>query len=422
MKLLIKSVKIIDPTSPHNGKVKDILIENGKIKSIKDKISADKNINVHNGKGQCVSPGWFDLRANFRDPGLEYKEDLNSGMKAAAAGGFTGVAVMPSTHPPIHSKAQVEYIKNKSAKGIVDVFPVAAVSNNLEGKDLTEMYDMFLSGAVAFSDDKNSVKDAGLLLRALLYAKNFNGLIMNYPNDATVSDKGKMNESITSALLGMKGMPAIAEEIIVARDLYLAEYTESRIHFSTISSAGSVELIRKAKAKGIKVTADVAAHQIALDDSSLSEFDSNYKVKPPLRTKKDISALKKGLADGTIDVICSDHSPEDEENKKTEFDYAAYGIIGLETAFAIANTQLEKMLKTGDIINKFAVRPREILNLPVPSVKEGNEANITIFDINKKWTFATENIRSKSKNTPFVGTNFKGRVAAVYNNGQFMIS
>lgn len=423
MNLLLKNARIIDPNSPHNGKNADVLIENGVIRAVKAGIKAEKGTKIIESGNLCVSPGWFDMQANFRDPGFEYKEDLVSGMNAAAAGGFTGVAVMPSTHPPVHTKAEVEYIVNKTvnAASPVQVHPVGCISHNRDGKDIAEMYDMHLSGAVAFSDDKRAVSNSGLLMRALLYAKNFNGLVITHCDDKSISQEGKVNEGVTSTRLGLKGMPALAEELMVARNIYLAEYTDTRIHFSSVSSARSVELIREAKAKGLEVTASVNAYHLALDETLLEEFDTNYKVTPPLRTKQDVEALRKAVADGTIDAITSDHSPEDIENKEVEFDHAAFGMLGLETAYALVNSAKGK-LRTEVLVNRLAVRPREILNIPVPVIAEGEKANITFFDPESEWQFEAQHIRSKSRNTPFIGTKFKGRVLGVYNRKQLVIN
>lgn len=421
MNLLLKSALIIDPNSPHKGKRQDILIENGVIRSIKGSVKAEKNVKVIEGKNLCASPGWFDMQVNFRDPGFEHKEDINSGIRAAAFGGFTGVAVMPSTNPPIHSKAEVEYIKNKSAGEIVDVYPVGTVSHKLEGKDISEMYDMHLSGAVAFSDDKKPVADAGLLMRALLYAKNFGGTIMTHCDDKSISAEGKMNEGIISTTLGLKGKPALAEELMVARNIFLAEYTVAKIHISSVSTGKSVSLIKEAKAKKLNITASVNAHHLMLDDSMLTEFDTNYKVNPPLRTQADIEALKKGIADGTIDAIVSDHLPQDIESKAVEFDYADNGMTGLETAFALVNTVKGK-ISIEQLVNKLAIRPREILNLNIPSIKEGEKANITFFDPEHEWQFTEKHIRSKSRNTPFIGKKFKGKVIGICNKGKVSLN
>jgi dihydroorotase len=407
-----------------NGKVKDIFIKDGIIKKIADKISEKeigKNVKVFDQKGSCVSIGWFDMKANFRDPGHEMKEDIFSGMEAAKAGGFTGVALMPSTNPTLQTKADVEYILNKSKNNLVDIFPVGALSVNREGKDLSEMFDMKQAGAVAFTDDKHSVMDSGLMLRALQYSKNIDSLIISFADEKNISGKNLMNESVNSVYFGMKGSPSIAEELTVQRDLKLCEYAGAKIHFSTISSAGAVDLIRKAKKAGLKVTAEICSHQLCFDDSTLHDYDTNYKVKPPFRTKNDIKELIKGLEDGTIDVICSDHSPEDTEAKNVEFEFADFGIIGLETAFAAANTQLHKKLSIEQIIEKFTTQPREILNISVPEIKEGAVANLTLFNPATEWTFTKDHIKSKSQNTPFINYKFKGKVLAIANNSDFEI-
>lgn len=417
MKILLQSATITDPNSPYNGKKKDILIENGIITSIENKIER-KGVQVVDAKSLFVSPGWFDLNVSFCDPGYEIKEDIHSGCRAAAAAGFTGVALMPETLPAIHSKSEVEYIATKAKGNVVDVYPVGAVSIGREGKDMAELYDMYSSGAVAFSDGTRAIQDAGLLSRALLYAKGFNGMVMTWCEDAAIAAKGKMNEGAMSTELGMKGIPALAEELMVARNIYLAEYNDAPIHFSIVSTAKSVELIKAAKKKGLKVTADTAAHHLVLDDTVLAGFDSHYKVKPPLRTKADIKALIQGLKDGTIDAICSQHIPEDAEHKAIEFEIAGYGMIGLQTAFSLINHALGKTLTIDQIIEKIAINPRKMLGLPVPSIKEGEKANLTVFSTEKEWTLTKEMILSKSQNTPFINKKLKGKATAVINNDQ----
>jgi dihydroorotase len=416
MHILIKSAKILDKSSAFHGKTADILIEDGIIKQIGENLKSNK-AEIIEKENLHVSIGWFDMRVNFRDPGFEYKEDIFSGIKAAASGGFTGVLVMPSTLPPIHSKAEVEYIRNKSKGAVVDVFPAGTVSHRLEGKDLSEMYDMHLSGAIAFTDDKQAVSDPGLLQKALLYVKGFNGLIISFPEDKKIASDGKINEGVISTSTGLKGTPALAEELMIARDIYLTEYTDSRLHIATVSSAKSVELIRQAKKKGLQITAEVTAHHLALDESELLDFDSNFKVKPPLRTSEDIKALVEGLADGTIDVICSDHSPEDIEMKQREFDHAAFGTIGLESAFGAANAAVSASIDVEDLIEKISINPRKVLGLKIPAIKEGEKANLTLFTPNEEWTFDQQHIKSKSNNTPFKGKKLRGRAVAVINNG-----
>lgn len=421
MNILIKSAQIIDSNSPFNGKTMDVLIENGIIKSIKSKISPDKNVKVIEAENLHLSAGWFDMQVNFCDPGFEYKEDLHSGTKAAASGGFTGVAVVSSTNPPIHSKSEVQYIINKTADSIVDVYPIGTLSHKLEGKDLSEMYDMQQAGAIAFSDDKKTVENAGLLMRALLYAQNFDGLIITHCDERSISLDGKMNEGITSTKLGLKGIPALAEEVMVNRNIFLADYTNSSIHIANVSTQKSVELIKQAKTKGLKVTASINAYNIALDDSTLMSFDSNLKTNPPLRTKVDIEALQKGIADGTIDVITSDHRPQDIESKDIEFDHASNGMIGLETAFALINSHKGK-IKIETIIEKLSNNPRRILKLKQPKIAEGELANLTIFNPEFEWMFEKKNSRSKSANSPFIGVKLKGKIIGIINKKQVHIN
>jgi dihydroorotase len=417
MKLLIRQARITDPNSIWNNKVTDLLIEEGRIVKIGNALPADKDTTEFSAKNLHLSPGWFDMQSNFRDPGFEYKEDLHSGASAAAAGGFTGAALLPSTSPPVSSKSGVEYIRNKAKGMLVDLYPIGTVSHLLEGKEMAEMYDMHLSGAVAFSDDKTPIKQAGLLLRALLYTKNFNKLILTHCDDQSISADGKMHEGLASTQLGLKGIPALAEEVMLARNIQLAEYADAALHISSVSTAGSVTLIRSAKAKGLCISASVNAHHLALTDTTLEGFDSNLKVNPPLRGTADIAALKAGLADGTLEVIVSDHSPEDTENKVLEFDLASFGMLGLETAYSLANTF--SGLAPEALVRCLSINPRNLLGLPSLVVQEGAQANITLFDPQLEWTYTTKDIRSKSRNTPFVGHTFTGKVLGVYNNAQF---
>jgi len=413
MNLLIKSATILDPGSPFHQQIADILIENGVITRIADDIEADAKL--IEAEGKYVSPGFFDLNCNIGELGLETKEDITSGTRAAAAGGFTGLAMMPNTANPVHSKAEVEYLVNRSKGNLVDVYPLGAISHKREGKDLAEMYDMYLSGARAFTDGNRPVQDAGLMERALLYAQGFDALVFSYPEDTAIAGKAKVNEGEISTLLGMKGIPSLAEELMIARDLYLAEYTVSKIHFSTISTARSVELIREAKRKGLEVTCDVAAHHLILTDEALLGFDSQYKVKPPLRTKDDVKALINGLKDGTIDAIVSQHTPHEIEFKDVEFEVAAYGMVGFQTALPLA---LKTGLPVELLVEKLAINPREILGVDVPVIAEGEKANLVLFDIDAEWEYNSKSNVSKSVNSPFIGDTLKGKVLLTYNNKQ----
>jgi len=413
MNLLIKSATLIDPRSPFHQKITDILIEDGIITRLSPRIKADAPI--FDAKGKYVSPGFFDLNCNIGELGFETKETLETGSRAAAAGGFTGLALMPNTQPPVHSKAEVEYLFNRAKNNLVDVYPLGTISHKREGKDMAEMYDMFLSGAKAFTDGNRPVQDAGLMERALLYTQGFKALVFSYPEDTAIAGKAKVNEGEVSTLLGMKGIPALAEELMIARDLYLAEYTGSKIHFSTISTARSVELIKEAKKKGLQVTCDVAAYHLVLTDDELKGFDSNFKVKPPLRIQKDADALIAGLKDGTIDAIVSQHTPHEIEFKDVEFEVAEYGNVGLQTTFSLA---IQAGLDMELIIEKLAISPRKILDIELPGIAEGQKANLIIFDADEEWEYNKANNQSKSSNSPFIGQNLKGKVLLTCNNNQ----
>ncbi len=420
MNLLIKQATIVDSNSSHNGKVVDILIEKGVITQIKKSITPEKGIKTIEGDNLHVSAGWLDMQVNFCDPGNEHKETLEKGLKAAAKGGFTGVAVMSGTNPPLHNKAQIDYVVNKAKSNAVDVYPVGTLSYNQEGKDLSEMYDMQLSGAVAFSDYKKPIKDAGLILRALQYSNNINSFIITHCDDKTISHGGLMNEGVISTRLGLKGMPALAEEIMLQRNIQILEYIGGKMHIPTISTKGSVELIKKAKAKKLNITCGVAAYNLLLDETEVEGFDTNFKVNPPLRTKEDVEALKKAVADGIIDVIVSDHNPQDIESKDLEFDLADNGMVGLESCFGVANAALSSKAALETLIDTLTKNPRTILGLKEISVKEGEEANLTIFNPGKKFVFEKSHIVSSNKNSGFIGKELKGEVIAVINKDKFL--
>lgn len=415
MNLLITDVTIADPNSQFNQKTCDVRVEQGKITAIGNNLKPANKEEVFDGTGAILSPGFFDLNCSIGDPGFETKEDVETATRAAMSGGFTGLAVLPHTKPVVHSKGEVAYIINKAKGNLVDVLPVGAVSHDLEGKELAEMYDMQQSGAVAFSDGSRPITDDGFMSRALQYVKGFNGLMMVHPENKSIAGKSQINESKTSVLLGMKGVPALAEEMHISRDIFLATYHDAPLHISNITTAGSVALIKRAKKDGVKISCDVAAHYLVFTEELLNDFDSNYKVKPPLRGKSDIKALLNGLKDGTIDAVCSQHRPQEIEFKAVEFEIASYGIIALQTVLPLL---IKAGLDATQIAEKLSINPRKLLNLPVPVIAENAEANFTVYHPTKEWEYNTTNNQSKSANSPLLNKKLTGKVQLVYNNKQ----
>jgi dihydroorotase len=421
MQLLLKNVKIIDATKEiEKFSLQDISIEDGKIAQIGQNLTEKTNAIIWDCEGAVVSSGWMDVGIQTGDPGFEHREDLQTAAAAAAAGGFTAVACFPNTNPVVHSKSEVLYVKNSTQSSIVNFFPIGAVSQNCEGKDLAELFDMFQSGAVAFSDGRKSIQDSGLLLRAMDYAKAFNGLIFNHPHLKTIASGGQMHEGYVSTSLGLKGLPSIAEEVMVQRDLSLSEYAGARLHIHLISTEKSVALIRAAKKAGLPITASVAIANLCFTDEKLTEFDTNWKVLPPLRQETDRKALVKGVEDGTIDFICSNHNPQDIEAKNLEFTYADFGMSGLETALALSCTHLLKKLTLRELIEKWAIQPRKTLGLPIPKIEIGALAELTIFQPDQKWTFLEKNLQSKSANSPLFETELKGKVLGIVNGKKYL--
>ncbi len=417
---LLKSAILRSPGHSLNGKKVDLLVTHGKINQLSGKsITETKVDEVIDCQGLSISPGWFDMQVNFREPGYEYKEEIATGLEAAKAGGFTGVALMPSTKPAIQSRSEVEYVIRKAQNSGVDLIPVGCISVNREGVDIAEMYDMYQAGARAFSDDQRPVKDAGLMLRVLQYSLNFGGLVFSFPEDTSISGKGQVNESEVTISLGIKTSPAMAEELCIARDIELSKYAEAPIHFNTISTSKGVELIRQAKKAGLQVSAGVSMNHLVLDDSSLEGFDSNFKIKPPLRSKADRKALIAGLKDGTIDVIVSDHRPEDEESKVREFEHASYGTIGLESLFGLAGKYIIPEIGMDNFINAVSIKPRILMDAPQALIETGANANFTIFSEDEEYDFDKKHIRSKSMNTPYLGELMKGKVKGVLNQGVY---
>jgi len=423
MTVLIKQARIISPSSPLNGQIKDILITGGIITRIADSIkdTADRVIEQ---KDLCVSTGWMDIFSSFGDPGHEYKETLETGAAAAAAGGFTDVMVLPNTNPVVQSKTQVEYIVQKAKDLAVTIHPIGAVTKNAEGKDLAEMYDMHQSGAAAFGDGTHTIQSSGIVLKALQYVKSFNGTIIQIPDDKSIGTNGLINEGIVSTQLGLPGKPAIAEELMVARDIKLARYTESKLHFTGVTTAKSLEYIKRAKDGGIPVSCSVTPYHLFFTDDAMKEYDTNLKVNPPLRTESDRQALLKGLADGTVDCIASHHFPQNWDSKTCEFEYAAAGMIGLESLFGvlgelgIGNSELG----LEQLVQLLSVNPRKIFGMALPEIKEGAVACLTFFNPAEEYTFDESMIHSKSKNTPFIGKKLKGKVTGIINKGKVVIN
>jgi len=411
MQILLKNARIFDGNPEIRSQ--DILIQHGIIEAMGDKIPVPSGAEVWESPELSVSPGWLDIGVYAADPGYEHREDLSSAAAAAAAGGFTALACFPNTDPALHTKSEILYVKNKSAGLPVHCYPIGAVSQDCAGKDLAELFDMHAAGAVAFSDGKRAVQDAGLLLRALQYAKAFNGLVINVPHHNTIAAGGQMHEGVMSTSLGLKGLPALAEELMVQRDLSLLEYSGGRLHIHLISTVKSVEMIRAAKNAGLPVTCSVSVANLCFNDEKLIDFDSNWKVVPPLRSQSDSRALLEGITDGTIDFICSNHTPWHEEAKNLEFTYADFGMIGLETVFALCRTFLNKTLTVEKLVEKMSLAPRQILGLPTPKIAVGERAELSVFDPNAEWALEGKAIRSKSRNTPLIGQTFKGKVLGI---------
>lgn len=419
MKVLIKKVKILDQSSAYNGQVKDISILNGKISHIADEITDENFDYLISGEALHISSGWVDLRADFCDPGFEHKEDISSGLDAAAAGGFTHVHVVPSTQPVIDNKGQIQYLIQQASGHVVQLHPIGAITKGLKGESLAELYDMYSCGVHLFSDDQKEV-NAGIALRALRYIQNFGGRIVIYPNDRSINGKGIVNEGVASTRTGLKAIPTIAETIQVQRDLSLLAYTDSALHFGGISSAESVDLIREAKKKGYDLTCDVHLDNLLYMESDLIDFDVHYKVRPPLRSEEDRKVLWEGLKDGTIDGIVSNHRPLDAEETELEFDYAGYGNIHLQTLFSslISANQLD----LAKIVHILSFQNRKIAGITENTLAVGSTLDCTIFDVHTNWKFSHENNLSKSLNNPFLNQELKGKVHSVFNNGQFYIT
>ena len=417
MNILLKSVKIIDKNTTYHHQIKDVLIEKGIITEISNKITKPKNYKEIAIPNLHISNGWFDTSVSFGEPGFEERECIEHGLEVAAKSGFTAVAINPNTNPVIDHKAAVEFLKNKAIGKAVDLYPIGNLTQHAEGKELAEFFDMQNSGAIAFGDYNKTISNANLLKLALLYAQSFDGLMMSFPQDKNLSTLGFVNESANNTKLGLKSIPALSEELQIVRDLFLLEYTDGKLHIPTISTAKSVKLIRDAKKKGLKISCSVTPHHLVLTDEELKGFDTNYKVLPPLRSLKDTKALIKGVKDGTIDIVTSDHNPIDIENKKVEFENAYYGTIGLESAFG----SIQTLLGLDTTIDSLTEKPRAIFGLPQLKIAKGEKANLALFDPEIEYTFNEENILSKSINSAFLGKDLKGKVYGIYSNNQLVL-
>ncbi|MGY5356119.1 dihydroorotase [Wenyingzhuangia sp. IMCC45467] len=413
MNILLKSATVFDPKSTHHKKTVDVLIENGLISKIDNSINCPQNCDEINLENLTISNGWFDASVSFGEPGYEDRETIENGIQVAAKSGFTQIGLNSNCYPFTDSKSMVNYLKTKATGSSVTIYPIGSLTKNSEGTEIAELYDMQQAGAIAFNDYKKGIKNANLVKIALQYTQSFGGLVMSYPNNCNIAGEGIVNEGINSTRLGLKGIPSLAEELQVSRDLFLLEYTGGKLHIPTISTAKSVTLIKEAKAKGLQITCSVSADHLTITDEELKSFDANYKITPPLRTQSDVDALIKGLKEGTIDFITSDHDPIDIENKKLEFNLALDGSIGLESLFV----SLQEILDLELIIEKLTTTPQTIFGLKTSTINVGEKANLSLFTTQGTGTFTLNNILSTSTNSAYLGKKTTGKVYGTYNNG-----
>jgi dihydroorotase len=421
MQLLLKKGRLVDPAAGRDEEI-DLLIRDGVIERM------GANLAVHDAqsydlKGKVIAPGFIDMHVHLREPGFEYKETILTGAAAAAAGGFTAVCCMPNTEPAIDDESVVRYIQSKAKSalnGLVDVYPVAAVTKGRRGEQLAPLAELSDAGAVAFSDDGAPVYDAEIMRRAMEYAAMFGKPVIQHAQEMSMTKGGVMNEGSVSTALGLPGMPSLAEDIMVSRDIQICRYTRGQYHVAHLSTAGAVDLVRRGKGEGVNVTCEVTPHHFTLTDEAVRGYNTNTKMNPPLRTSSDVEAVRKGLRDGTIDVIATDHAPHSFDEKEVEFQFAPFGIVGLETAIGIIVTELVQsgVLTLAQMIEKLSVNPRRILHLPSIVVAEGEAANLTIFDPAAEWIVDPPSLKSRSKNTPFGGRKLIGKPIGVLNNGQ----
>lgn len=417
MNIIIRQATIVDPKSPFHNQTVDVKINNGVFEKISPTLPKENGyqeieiLNLH------LSQGWFDSSVSLGEPGFEDRESIANGLQVAAKSGFTAIALQPNSFPVIDNQSQVHFVQQKANGSATNLYPIGALTKKSEGLDLAELYDMKNAGAIAFGDYNKSLSNANLLKIGLQYVQDFDGLVIAFCQDEKIKGNGVINEGIVSTRLGLKGIPNLAEELIVARNLFLLEYTGGKLHIPTISTAKSVDLIREAKAKGLQVTCSVAVHHLVLTDEKLDGFDSRYKVTPPLRTETNRKALLDGILDNTIDCITSDHNPIDIEHKKMEFDVAKNGTIGLESAFGALLT----VLPLEKVIEKLTAG-KSIFNVTSTEIKEGSTVEISLFSVDNDWEFSKENILSKSKNSAFLGVKMKGKAIGIYNNTTLVVS
>lgn len=418
-KLLLKNVNLID-NSENLNQMAHVIIVKGKISEILQRIPEQFNGEIIDCKKATMLPGLFDMHVHLREPGREDEETIKTGSKAAANGGFTGIACMPNTDPTIHTQEVVNYIKKQSEDLLVGVYSIAAITKDRKGKELAPIAELVEAGAVAISDDGSPVMNAEIMRRALEYSKMYNIPVLGHEEDYDLAKDRHMHEGFYSTKLGLPGIPSLAEEIMVSRDIMLTEYTGGRFHVCHISTKGSLELVRKAKEKGINVTCEVTPHHFTLTDKEVESFNTNTKMNPPLRSVDDVEAMKEGLKDGTIDAIATDHAPHSIEEKEAEYIYAPFGITGLETAFGLIYSELIKnnIIDMKQFFDLCVANPRKILKLPVPKIKVGEPANLSIFDLEKTWSLADSKSYSKSNNTPFLNHKLTGKKFLVINKGK----
>jgi dihydroorotase len=419
-KYLIKKVRIADPNAASNHQIVDIFIEDGIITQIgKDLNKRAETITIPNA---VAYPGFCDLYADFCDPGFEHREDFASGIRAAIRGGFTAVCTIPATHPVVQSKGAIEYSIQQGKGTGVQICPLGAVSEDLKGSAPTEMYDMHQAGAKGFTDARNAIKNSGLLLRALQYVQPFDGIIFDLATDESLANHGEMNEGEVSVRLGLKGIPHIAEVVHLKRNIEILRYTGGRLHIYGITTKEGVSLIKKAKKEGLQISASVFVHHLLFTDEDLQTYDSNYKIHPPFRTAADKKALQKGLLEGTIDCICTQHTPVEIDGKKLEFEYATPGLIGLETAYSAIKKAFGETASDDKIAEWLSVNPRKIMGLEVAKIEVKQRANFSIVNEKEVWQVTEKALKSKSKNTPFLGQSLTGKVKTVFNEGKWLLN